>query len=321
MEISWKDALHYGSAFVLLGAAGLTEVGVSLPGVTVDPKVAGAAGIGILAAGLKGGWSSGKAAIVGLLIGASMMIGPAARAADMATKAVRYQNAPFATATGSGFYLGVGTEAGVASANVSANNTFAGSLFNNNLNAAGASVDFTVGYIASGCLTAWCKIENTVSYQNIGGAQNGGSINARWRVTQEFDVGAELLQTLGSRLNTQLGVNFPTFTPPNPPGVTGTPRQYIGVALSEIELSGNFFGQGGTDWAVAPGLTGGWLWQTVTPGTGTPNGGALDVSALVDWPQRGITVTNVAGPGAPTVSGHGNLTTEYFARVRYDFAP
>lgn len=58
---TWLDAAHYGMSVLLLGLAGLTEAGVSLPGVTVDPKVAGAAGVGILVAGLKGGWTSGGA--------------------------------------------------------------------------------------------------------------------------------------------------------------------------------------------------------------------------------------------------------------------
>lgn len=121
MEISWKDALHYGSAFVLLGAAGLTEVGVSLPGVTVDPKVATAAGIGILAAGLKGGWSSGKAAIVGLLIVASMITGPAARAADLLHKAPALPSLPSSPCTSTGctgiyggaFFGGLGNNANI----------------------------------------------------------------------------------------------------------------------------------------------------------------------------------------------------------------
>lgn len=58
MNFDWKDWLHYGSSVLLLLMAGLTELGVQLPGVTVDPKIAGAAGVGVLVAGLKGGWTS-----------------------------------------------------------------------------------------------------------------------------------------------------------------------------------------------------------------------------------------------------------------------
>jgi len=56
---TWIDAAHYGISAVLLLMAGLAEAGVALPGVSVDPKVAGGAGIGILIAGLKGGVTSG----------------------------------------------------------------------------------------------------------------------------------------------------------------------------------------------------------------------------------------------------------------------
>ncbi len=48
------DILHYGTSALLLAMAGLSEMGVQLPGIVVDPKVAGAAGIGILVAGFKG---------------------------------------------------------------------------------------------------------------------------------------------------------------------------------------------------------------------------------------------------------------------------
>lgn len=53
------DVAHYGSSALLLGMAGLTELGVSFPGITVDPKIAGGAGIGILVAGFKGGLTAG----------------------------------------------------------------------------------------------------------------------------------------------------------------------------------------------------------------------------------------------------------------------
>lgn len=61
MSISWKDMLHYGAALVCVAAGGLTEVGMQIPGVVVsDPKAVIAAGIGVFAAGLKGGITSGK---------------------------------------------------------------------------------------------------------------------------------------------------------------------------------------------------------------------------------------------------------------------
>ena len=59
-NLNWIDYLHYVMGIGLMIAAALTQAGVSLPGVTVNPTTAGAAGVGILAAGLKGGWTSGS---------------------------------------------------------------------------------------------------------------------------------------------------------------------------------------------------------------------------------------------------------------------
>jgi hypothetical protein len=50
------DVLHYGTGLTLILAGGLSEIGVSLPGISVsDPKTVMGAGIGIIVAGLKGG--------------------------------------------------------------------------------------------------------------------------------------------------------------------------------------------------------------------------------------------------------------------------
>lgn len=87
-SLDWKDVAHYGSALVCLAMAGLSELGVSLPGVTVDPKVAGAAGIGILAAGLKSGVTSGKAAICFLALALAAASAGDAQAADLSRKPV-----------------------------------------------------------------------------------------------------------------------------------------------------------------------------------------------------------------------------------------
>ena len=57
--MNWKDALHYGAAGLAITAGLLAEIGVSIPGVEImDPKMAITAGIGILGAGLKSGWTA-----------------------------------------------------------------------------------------------------------------------------------------------------------------------------------------------------------------------------------------------------------------------
>lgn len=57
--MNWKDAMHYGAAALAIMVGGATEMGLQLPGVVVsDPKMTITMGIGILVAGLKGGWTS-----------------------------------------------------------------------------------------------------------------------------------------------------------------------------------------------------------------------------------------------------------------------
>lgn len=60
MNISWKDIGHYGIALLLMADGAVSALGVALPGVTVsDPKMTFFAGLGILVAGWKGGFTSG----------------------------------------------------------------------------------------------------------------------------------------------------------------------------------------------------------------------------------------------------------------------
>ncbi len=54
--MNWKDLLHYGTAAGAIFIGGLAEIGAQIPGVTVsDPKMCIMFGVGIFAAGLKGG--------------------------------------------------------------------------------------------------------------------------------------------------------------------------------------------------------------------------------------------------------------------------
>jgi len=55
----WKDILHYGISGLLVLVGLASESGIDLPGITVtNPKAVMATGIGVLVAGLKGGWTS-----------------------------------------------------------------------------------------------------------------------------------------------------------------------------------------------------------------------------------------------------------------------
>lgn len=59
--MNWKDVAHYGTAALAMLVGGITYMGIAIPGVSVsDPKMTMMMGLGVLAAGLKGGWTSAK---------------------------------------------------------------------------------------------------------------------------------------------------------------------------------------------------------------------------------------------------------------------
>jgi hypothetical protein len=239
-----------------------------------------------------------------------------ARAADMPLKA------PFATLNGSGWYCGVGTQAGVAQANVSGNNLFATSLVGGNLNAAGGAVGGGCGYISNrGPLGSWYQLEADGWYQNISATTGAASVASRWSATQEADIGIAAFQAIYSALGSGLAISFPTFTPTLPANVAvnTTPRQYVGVKMEEFGLSGNFAQAGGATIGWAPGITSGFRWQTLNA-NGQPNDGSLKIYADVFWPQRGDTFANVLGTsGGVVVSGAAKFTTQYWLGLKYDF--
>lgn len=60
MNLNWKDLAHYGTALTAILVGGMTYMGAAIPGVSVtDPKMTIMFGVGVLAAGLKGGLTSG----------------------------------------------------------------------------------------------------------------------------------------------------------------------------------------------------------------------------------------------------------------------
>jgi hypothetical protein len=76
MALGVKDYLHYGSGGLLILVGSAAWAGIPLPGVEIhDPGMVVMSGVGILAAGLKGGWTSGAAI---LLAGFLMTGSPAA---------------------------------------------------------------------------------------------------------------------------------------------------------------------------------------------------------------------------------------------------
>jgi len=255
------------------------------------------------------------------------LLASAASAADLAP-VYKAPPSPFLTASGSGFYLGLGTTSGVDQASVNGNNFFASSLVSSNLNAAGQSVDVEAGWIWGNASIAgvaqWARVYASGSYQNISGGISvpgaSASVASRWSAMQGVDVGADLLQKILTATNIQ--VNFPSFIPqlPSNVAVASSPRQYFGAFFDEFGVKGSFGLANGVTVATAPGIRSGFLWQTVDT-TGKPNGGALDLGVAIDWPLKGMTFNNVfAAGGAPLTTSAGvSMGTQYKAYIRYDF--
>ena len=257
-----------------------------------------------------------------ILVGLALLCGVGeVRAADMPVFPVKAQNTPFSTPNGSGWYVGIGTQAGVAATNVSGTNLLATDLATGNLNATGGAVGGGFGYIST--LPAlnglrW-QFENNAFYQNITASVGPVSVASRWSLTQELDVSFAAFQTISNAIG-NLGVSFPTFAPalPSNIAVATTPWQFVGFKIEEFGLQGNFFQAGGASVGWAPGLTAGFRWQTLNA-QGKPNDGSIKLYADVFWPQRGTTFDNVLGPGAPVVTGTAKFTTQYWAGIKYDF--
>ena len=246
-----------------------------------------------------------------------------AMAADMPLKAPLQ-----AFGSGSGWYCGVGTQAGVAQAEVGGNSLLATSLVGGKLNAAGGAAGGGCGWITNrGPLNSWMQFEADGWYQNISATSGPVSVVSRWSATQEADIGIgafTAIQTAFSAFGNGAGFNVPFpsfFTPTLPSGiaVNPAPRQYVGLKMQEFGLDGNFAQAGGARVGWAPGLTTGFRWQTLDT-AGKPNGGSLKVYADIFWPQRGVTFNNVLDTGGNvTVGGAAKFTTQYWLGLKYDF--
>ena len=242
----------------------------------------------------------------------AVLFAGAAVAADLPVKAPYAPPAyPF---DASGFYFGVNVMAGVAQDSVTGNPTFAGSLVNGNLNAAGGAVGGTVGW-TKGNAAFWWAIEDSLDYQNISATVPGAAVSTVSRWSNETVVrvhGFNPLQYLPS-----LGVTFPTFPtqfPVVPAGIAvGAAQLYIGAGAKEWGISGNFGGAGGSTWAVAPMIEAGALAQIIDA-TGKPTGAALDLGAEVVFANKGFTV--MVGPGNPVFAGSVTSGNQYWAYTK-----
>lgn len=262
-----------------------------------------------------------------LMLSAALLCSTAAFAADLKIPPFPTKS-PFLDQSAGGWYVCVGTSAGVATATASGTNLFATSLVSGNLVADGASVDGCGGYIRNGGpLGTWWRAELGAGYQNISGGIPAGGFASHWRVYEEADVGADVFQSVLAAVGNIGGIsstfsalgNFVPSLPANA-SVVGTPKQYVGFVLEEKLIDGSFGAARGQTWTLAPGVKTGWIWQTTKDGK-TPNGNALEVFAQVTWPTQGASFGNVfATNGAPlTIGGAVKEGPEYRAGLKYDF--
>lgn len=266
------------------------------------------------------------AAAIALLVGSLALFDGGtslARAADLPAKAAPPAEQAFLN--GSGWYLGVGTEAGLASSSVSGSSFPA--LTAGNLTASGAAVGIDVGYIRSACfVSTWCQVELGVRYQNInGGLPTGGSVASQWAISEEFDVGADLLQNIFSTFGTNFGLNFPTFNPttllPAALKVATTPRQYFGFVAEEDLVGGSVGSAQGQTWQVPIGLKTGWRWQVLSS-SGAPTDSSLNIYGKILWATQGVDLTGVfAAPGGVPLEVHSSagMNTLYAVGMHLDF--
>ena len=231
---------------------------------------------------------------------------------------------PFSIVGGNGFFVGAGTSAAVAQSNVS------GNVINipgvgGATNAAGGTIGGDAGYIWGRCgsILGWCQVEVDIKYMNITGNTAVGSINYRWGVTEEFDVGIDAIQTVLSALPSIPNI-FPILA--NPSGAlpaniaVGTPLGYVGAKVGEFNINGNVGQASGQTWVVTPGVTTGFRWP-VLGSNGKPNGGSLKVYGDVLFANKGVTLSNVFGTaGGPMLVQNANasLNTMYVVGLNYD---
>ena len=229
---------------------------------------------------------------------AALLCGPAI-AADMPLKA--QQNIFAGYPATSGFYFGIGTLGGGGNANVSTNAAVALGLNSASLTTNQISVNGLVGYAwnVPGSLM-FAAAEAWFGYNNFNGAVPGISFTGPATFTQRFMFGAPL-QTIAS-VFPNFGWTIPPFPPlPNGQAVTNV-KPYLFGSVSEDDVSLNFGQASNKDWRIAPGFGIGALGQ-LTAST------AIDVFAMMKFPQKGITV------GMPVIgaAATGGIDTQYLA--------
>ncbi len=242
-----------------------------------------------------------------LLTTALTVLAMPAIAADQNPPVKASPNNEFTTWSGSGWFYGLGSYAGVAQSSVNGSSLLVPSLISSNITASGGGIEGVVGYIHGNTnvlgFGGWRMFEAKVAYQNIQGgvvAPGGGAgFFSRWSSTQDVCVGADVLTYITSIIG-NLGVgSWPTWSPSLSANVqVGIPKQCLGIQVREFGLGGQFGGATGTSFGIAPGPITQFVYPTLGA-DGKPNGGAIKAWGSIDWNTKGLTFDNVLGKSGP----------------------
>ena len=190
-----------------------------------------------------------------LLAGLALALMPAvAGAADLPVPVLKAPAAvPGYPYAGAGLIFGLGTEGAVANATAAAPGA------STSLYAAGADINFNIGYQGTlGGGSNWWVGDVKVAYQNLGGTEVCGiggticSVNSKFDVEERFLIGFPVSTVLA--ILPAFGNIFPAL-PAQPAGVvTNASHPYVGVGLHESPVSGSVGGIGGKSVAFQPAM-------------------------------------------------------------------
>ena len=166
------------------------------------------------------------------------MLAAPAHAADLAIAKALGPVVPGYPYAGSGLIFGLGTEGAVANATAAAPGA------STSLYAAGADINFNIGYQGTiGGGSNWWVADVKVAYQNLGGTQLCSVTGTMCSVGSKFDVEERFL--IGFPISTVLallpawGNIFPAL-PLQPAGVvTNASHPYVGIGLHESPVTGS----------------------------------------------------------------------------------
>ncbi len=218
------------------------------------PEVGNAPG-GVSPASSKAG---AKAAIAALaLAGTAACLGYGdAHAADLVTKAKPVPFTNVYPTKACGFYYGLAAEGGAGIVNGAPAGTVQ----------IGGDIGALVGYacpVASIPFFVQAKFE----FQNLNAGNAGFALRGPAHFEQLAAVQTPLLQWMTQWIN--VGQNaIPNIVPLLPPGIsiTGTPQNYVGIAVTEDDISASFGVSSNREWLVSVGPRVGLLYNLTGPG-------------------------------------------------------